>query len=488
MLTFFQQYERSMKKISIFLLTLCASFSAFAEDVASEVIVKNSGIWYSVQGMSPSGRYVCGSSMYNGAYRWDTEEGQLLWVSVTSSTSEMAFRDVSETGVMVGQDDGQRPAYYENGEWHPLSTHSGVAARITGDASIICGDEYYPATMGKPYDVRPTVWYRQADGTYQKEPLPNPQTDWIGGPTQFNTARAVTDDGRFVVGVQVEDRGRYYSCIVWEKQADGTWNYTMPFAELEFNVEAFKAIQDEEPQLSDYVFVATGQPGYFNQVENFQRAHAAWQYKLNTNGRTGYFYAVPPVILSENGYTLALPRQKTEWSYSDGDIEVAHNSVVHPVTYNLETKEFVEHLDAVGVIPYSVTQAGDMLSSDGYDAFIMPCNSTKKELLQDWLLANYNFDLWDVLPPNTGYVTDQGISADGKKIFIMYTSVTLEGELDNMEVVSIKLPGSSDGIVEVEKSQVDKTLWHDLYGRRINMESSSSASHIYINNGKKMLK
>lgn len=478
-----------MKKLYLFVFSIMLSLSAFADDQTGNVTVKNSGIWYSVQGMSPDGRYVCGSSMYNGAYRWDSETGELMWVSATKTTSEMAFRDVSDNGLLVGQDNEQYPAYYENGEWHQLSTHSGVAAGVTGDGSVIVGDEYYPASAGKPYDVRPTVWYRQANGTYKKEALPNPQTDWLGGPTQFNTARAISNDGRFVVGVQIEDRGRYYSCIVWEKDDNGKWTSSMPFADKEFNVKEFIEVQAQEPKLEDYIFVSPGTPGYNMQVQNFQRVHAKWQYDLNTKGRTGYFFAVPPVIMSNTGYTLAVPRQKKTWTYVDGDIALGESSVVHPVTYDLKTKEFVEHLDAEGTIPYGVSEEGTMLSSDGYDVFIIPYNSSKRMLLQDWLMENYNFDLWSALPPNTGYVEDQGISADGKKIYIMYTSVTLEGELDNMEVVCIKLPETTDGIVEVERTPASESNeWYDLQGKRVSPEANPSSPRIYIKNGKKVMK
>lgn len=477
-----------MKKIFTLLLGFAAFLTASADSGSTDVVVKKSGIWYSTQGMSPNGRYVCGSALYQGAFRWDTEGDDLKWVSATSSTSEMAFYDVADTGLLVGQDNEQHPAYYENDEWHSLSSHPGTANRVVGDGTVICGNEYFPSSTQKPYDVRPCVWYRQADGTYAKEWLPNPTTDWLGGEVQFNTARAISNDGRYVVGVQVEDEGRYYTCIIWEKQDDGSWSYSLPFVEKEYNLDEFLRIQAERPQLDDYIFAAPGQPGYFDQVRNFQRIFAEWQYELNTKGRTGDFYAMPPVIMSDTGYTLAIPRQHTEWTYTPGETTVGETKSIVPVTYDVKTKTLVEHTLAGGAVPFSVSEGGIMMTSDGYDAFIIDGTERGKQKLDDWLMENYGYDLWEALPDNTAYVTDQGISADGKKIFIMFSSVTLEGELDDMQLTMIQLPGAAEGIneVTVSTSAVKNAGNYDLQGRGIGADGVRHG--IYVVNGKKVIR
>lgn len=473
-----------MKKISTLFIACFVSLLAMADGNESGVKVLKSGIWYSLQGISPNGRYVCGSSLYNGAYIWDTQEGTLMWESVTSSTSEMGFYDVADNGMAVGQDNEQRPGYYENGEWHALSEQPGAAQCVVGDGLTICGN-IYETGINKPYVVHPTVWTRQADGTFKKENLPNPETDWLGGPVQFNTARAISNDGRYVVGVQIEDRGRYYTCILWEKQQDGTWTYSLPFADKEFNIEEFKRLQAEEPALDDYVFVAPGQAGYFDQVRNFQRVYAEWQYELNTKGRTGLFFAMPPVVLSNTGYTLACPLSTTTWSFTPGDTDLSKESEVHPVTYDLATQEMTEYTEASGVVTYCTSESGTMLSSDGYDVFIIPHDTKKKERLDDWLMEHYGFDLWGAVPSNTGYMEEQGISADGKKIFIMYTSVTLEGELDDMQLTMIELPDTEDGVQEVKVTTHPAGKTYNLQGKAVMHPSQRG---VYVINGKKVLK
>lgn len=150
---------------------------------------------------------------------------------------------------------------FKEGEIIPLpvpnSEYGGTAHAVTPDGKYICGNvgndafgfEYRQSTQ------LPALWTRNEDGTYG-EPviLPHPDKDFLGGVPQYVTAIAMSTDGNTIAGQVVNSSGWYYYPIVYNRNANGEWSYTLP------NLELFYTNQD---------IVIPENPGEYPDKEDF---------------------------------------------------------------------------------------------------------------------------------------------------------------------------------------------------------------------------
>ncbi len=446
-----------IKSLLLGLSLLLTSPSFAAEQKECEVVFAGTP-WFTM-GISGNGRYIVGTRQYTEAYRFDIWEERLMVVPTTGEYDDMAFLDVADDGTIVGKASDLLPAIYrtDTQKWEKLpfpysAITEGYANEITPDGKVIVGFIMGSIDTDKPYTVFPCVWRRQEDGSYKYEELPNPEIDFLGTKTQFISTRTVSEDGNTVVGVWVEKKGRYYQPIVYHY--DGSeWTYEIPFFDLTFNGnEIYEKWMAQEPQMSQYITVPPGDPEYMYQVEDYQIAFAEWQYHFWTEWKTGFEVTSVPVIMSNNGKWLAPMATEREYTWKPGDLAIGiENSFSYPVLYNLETGELIKFKDLEGGSSWytsSVSNDGDMISTDGVNFYLRPANSDKAFELSEWLKENYDFDLKSVLPSNTEYIECSTISPDMKLIVGVYRSVTPSGELDNKEVFCVKLPGYLASIKE----------------------------------------
>lgn len=138
-------------------------------------------------------------------------------------------------------------------EEYPNTAHS-----ITPDGSMICG-----SIGSAPWDLEttsimqlPVVWYRQDDGTYSEpEILPHPETDYLGATPQYVTALCMSEDGNTVAGLVTAGSGWVMYPIVYQRDAEGQWSYTLPHPELYYTHPEVEIPENpgDYPDLEDYM-------------------------------------------------------------------------------------------------------------------------------------------------------------------------------------------------------------------------------------------
>lgn len=471
-----------MKKRSLLLFMgscLCSCVYAQVVDTQPEVLF--TGTPWSVQNVSGNGRYICGTRQYSEVYRYDLSEKKLLTVETASSKSNLAALDVADDGMLVGCNDGDAklPAVYteENG-WEllpmPEAGREGSAQAVTGDGNTIVG-MVYGSSVEKPYEVLPVVWNRKNDGAYEYAVLPNPETDFLGGKTQFVSPRAISDDGRIVAGVMVEEHGFYFTNIVWYKNDNGTWSYELPTASLCYDSEKYQEFKAKEPMFGNYT-LEDGED-YFQMVERFQKDYAKWEYEFRNAFMTGKEYGATPVLISQDGTYMALSTVVNTYTYEEGAISIQkEQSEPYPSLYNLKTKKLVEMPEITGFVPYGVSNYGDMIYSDGYVFYILPHDEMQYKDVGDWLKEKYEFDLRAALPDNTEYVSCEAVAGDMSMIAGSYRSVTSDGELDTKEVFCVMLPELSSAIQTLDLPENKKIA---ISGDRLVFSGAAREVRVY---------
>lgn len=466
-------------------VVLPATLSVFAQDTPEVVLT---GTPWGVQGISENNRYICGTRMYQEAYRYDLEERKLMVQQATNGNSELAFLDVMNDGTLIGYDDNDMGGIFRDDRWYSLPSPRGTTVGVwacNGSGSIIVGYVNGSATAEKPFVLTPAYWSPNEYGEYEQYDLPAPELDWAGGTPQWTAPRAVSEDGNTIVGITIEQHGRYYDQIVYRRDESGEWTYSFPFVEKSYNVERYKQLSAEEPKQADYVTAQPGDADYQEQIKAFQKVYYQWLYKVKTEALTGVQFVAPPIMLSKSGKLLAMPVQHTsvEWKEDEGVIE--ETTYHYPAVYNIETEELTEFKQLTGATPYMVTDNGDMITDDGYNFFLI-LNETQELInIVDWLQDNYGFDLRAQLPSNVQYIDAQAVSKDLRVLVGDYRSVNIDtdGEevLDEKNVFCVLLPELS-GIIETLNTPKSDSV--KVLGDKIVFDNEASDIKVYDMGGR----
>lgn len=412
----------------------------------TEIIFTGTSI--NVKGISNNRRYICGARMYEEAYRFDLKEKKLITIPAADSYSDMAALDVTDDGTLVGKNDKKQPAIYRDGEigWEALPCpegewKDGTCAQCTGDGKYITGYLIGKGNSNSPYKTIPALWEKQDDNEYKYIALPNPETDFLGGKTQFVSPRTISPDGKTIIGVMMEQHGFYSQPIIYHKKDNGTWDFETPFVALSYNMDVYKTWADKEPQTKDFITAHPGETDYSEQVKAYQRAHSKWQYEFFKAWKKGPEFTSVPVIMSENGKYLAPTVVINQYSYTEGATSIERTGqLVYPCRYNTVTKE-VEIIKTVpDFVPIAVSNDGDMLSSDGNKIILLLHENNEKIELSEYLKQKFGFNLYDKLPSNTEYLDCQTVGSRLDLIVASYRSVDSNGELEKKEVICIKTP------------------------------------------------
>lgn len=215
------------------LLTLaCASFIACT--CFGQTMKKYEGLLFDK--MSPNGQWTTQAMqgsvvIFNRVdsvfYKYGEEDGM-------SAYSIGQGNAINNDGIIVGGISESQPAYWQDGEWNllPLAEADTVvfnsADAITPDGRRIVG------TMAcTKWDLNasgqmlaPVVWTKGEDGKYgMYQRLPQPTRDFSGRIPMYITARSISADGKTIFG-QISDYSGMYPClIVYKEDADGNWSY-----------------------------------------------------------------------------------------------------------------------------------------------------------------------------------------------------------------------------------------------------------------------
>ena len=166
------------------------------------------GSFYSV---SPNGKFAVGfdeGTMDYVTYIWSAETGK---VEVHRCKNFMYFYDVANDGTCVGSfpvegagENGHRPGYFKDGEWHALPQHHTVASvshysnkafAISPDGKYIGGTQFCEHADGGNARTYPCLWVKEGDEyvlhMYNDMELPDHQGFF---PVKMS------DDGTYMVG------------------------------------------------------------------------------------------------------------------------------------------------------------------------------------------------------------------------------------------------------------------------------------------------
>ena len=232
-------------------------------------------------GVSANGRYIIGATMYEGgAAYYDIETGDpfvgfnptfdnTTGVLIAGITYDNLVFVCENNVVFTYNINDDTTTYLESPDpklgidvWDVNSDGSVIGGNFTDEEAVVC---------------EPMVGERQADGTYKMIKLEYDPNDIFGNQAQFTQVRHVTENGRNVIGIQIDARGRAPRVVVWEKQDDGTYEYTTPFDELIYDFTADKP--GKKPEFEDYVTVSKSEDPelYEKQRKEFQDAWTAYE-------------------------------------------------------------------------------------------------------------------------------------------------------------------------------------------------------------------
>lgn len=473
-----------------------------AQDTPSQPEAFVTGVQWKIQHVSDNGRFLCGTRQYLEGYVYDTDTETLTIVKALDTESEMAILDVSDDGIAVGTDDNNMPAYYKDGKWtqfkSPRGTfHTGVVNQITPDGRYATGFLMGSSSL-KPYNVFPIIWeWNEEEEIYYPTILPEPEEDFLGGSPQFVSPRAISADGKRVVGVIVEEHGFAYQPIIYDlNEEKGEWEYNMPFASFNFNVEKHKELWPQRPNIYDYITVSSTDPLFAEQQENFLKAENEWEYKYNTEARTGKEFLAPPIIMDGNGKKLVSFVQETTYSYDPTaavESQLTEQSTARTAVYDINSDELA-YIDK-DITPVDITNDGDLVVWYQGTFGIYLAKTDEVVLLTDYLRNTWNFDLEDHI--TVAGLAPQAVSANG---------ATLAGGCgteSNYSTFCVRLPhGISSGIRTVRTdygsgitvcdghisfADAADVEVYNVAGQRVatacgvnEMETSSLASGVYL--------
>lgn len=473
-----------MKKFSTLILVMAAMFtsqSIQAQGQQKQVEIQFTGTPWGVLNVSENNRYLVGTRQYTEVYSYDMVTKQLLTIPATSTKSDLAGVDITNSGVIIGKDNDMVPAIYMDNAWHklpiPEGKFEGLAYSCSSDGEILTG-QIYGSGIDKPYDVYPLIWYRQNDNTYKYEKLPNMETDFLGTKTQFNSPRFISADGKMICGIQVEERGRYFTNIIYTQNSTGEWVASTPFVKYCYNPERFMELSTSEPNLKDYT---SGGGDYMENINRFLLDQARWQYKLYTEGLTGLMLNATTAVNSQNGKYIAFSSQRTTYTLVEENPSVEKaESPVYPSIYDMETGELQELDYAENFIPYGISNQGDMIFSDGTYFYLLLHGEKEAVNITDWLKEKYDYDLMANLPANTEYIECEAIGSDLSFLAGTYRSVTENGDLDKKEVFCLLLP-STYTLIEALNTAQSKYVWTE--NKQICFSSPVTKVYVYDING-----
>ena len=270
---------------------------------------------------------------------------------------------VTNTGRLVGCLSNSKPGYWDAATqtWAELPTkesdvlYGSLANSITPDGKFICGSMATGDFMGNESTLNlvPVVWTLQDDGSYgMYEVLPHPEVDFLGKVPQYATAIAISDDGQTAIGQLVDNSGFYTLTLLYRKDAEGKWSYSIPHPELIYDAEAVAALPEPPGATPKYPDAAE----YMDDA-----AREAYQAAIDA-----YYQAIDDYY---NGVTDEFPDYPNQSDFLDEAGKAAYEAAID--LYNKEINEYwdeyakyTELLDAA-VTGYSYNWNSVSLSGNG---------------------------------------------------------------------------------------------------------------------------
>lgn len=376
---------------------------------------------------------------------------------------------VNAQGVVVGAIDDYTPGYLKDSVWTVLPLPEGVNGTysqgngITPDGKYICGSistgSFGIESSGTTY--LPALWTRGEDGTYGVcELLPHPDKDFAGVAPQYITAISISDDGTVIAGQIMSGSGFCCYPIVYKKDADGKWSYTLPGLsnvvregyegmippypssypesvdageylteeELSAYTEAMTAYKDSlngaYQDLNDFPsyypkktdFIRTNAEAYNAAITVYNAAAQAYNDSIDAYTDAYYTYATNAsyvyntVSLSANGKYLGQTLQKEDPNADPFDW-MGGGMLNIPVIINLEDSSMTE-VEATDMTICSVTDDGMAVTGSPAteytrSAYVVPAGTTTPVAFKEWASVKCDsFSNWAKENMNVNFFTN----------------------------------------------------------------------------------
>ena len=260
---------------------------------------------------------------------------------------------------------------------------------ITPDGSIIgCN-----LSSMEDFSVEPMLAFRQEDGTYKFEKLPYDNIDAMGCESQYTQVRYISDNGKYVLGIQPDNRGLSGRIVVWTRQDDGSYSFSTPMDDFLYDFTIEKP--GLAPEWSDYVTANPDtEPELFNQqMEEFDKIFNEFEQKYNDFTRGGSSIELYLINRSAHGNTICLGFYDRTLLTSETQDEM---EIMTPVFYDFENNK-IEHLrDISSSFGFQTLPDGNRIvakSEGGLYSISMVDKEGAQQPLHEWLTNITGTDL-----------------------------------------------------------------------------------------------
>ena len=433
-----------MKKFFTLVAAMFLMTAANAQDTSEEKVKAEGPVYLQefydnyvmARGVSSDGTYVWGNigadipaciyNMKTGDHMiiLEPEKGDMsLGVNIAGITYDgIAYVNENDVTYLYNIKDGSRIDLKSPSDMYGMDVWD-----VTADGQFFAGN----TTSEDGFFCEPLYGEKQEDGTFKMVMLDYPANDAMGCAAQFSQARFITEDGKYVIGIQADARGMAGRLLVWTKQADGTFKCDTPLDDVLYDQSVGQP--GETPEFEDYVTADSDtEPELFNQqydafvkaFEDFQTKyndftrHSALDIFMMHRARRGdvIFAGIDKAVISEGSDTY-------------------DNIICNPVMYDCENNIATYNEDVLGHA-FEELPGGGYITFDNSSQMLYSTNVVKKDgSVQEfslWLKDLTDVDLsqdyyFDVTNPFTGDVFE-GVfvglpyfSHDGKTLMMAAT-------------------------------------------------------------------
>ncbi|MFC4665838.1 T9SS type A sorting domain-containing protein [Falsiporphyromonas endometrii] len=400
------------------LLCLCASayiLSASAQSNPVQIIggpelipaIKSNQV--QTLGVSSDGHYLWGQTISKSTgFYYDLVEKKAYDIE---AGDEVVVYSVFPNGDIVYNSD--RKAYYRKaGSSSSIEIKSPISDypyfdiwSTTHDGKIIVGN-----LSDDGYSQVPAYAELGEDGLYSIHTLDFESKDIMGANAQYSQTRTVTQDGKYIVGQQVNDMGNNYRILVWSRQQDGTYKYSTPFDHIEYDLS--KPKPGVMPDYGEYV-TATDENSqeYKDQLTKYNAAMDEWERKFSEftkHGSTFGGYSIHRATLGHAICTYFVDGLKDPKVMNPALLDVENNT---NTVLNLDGGTGFDLLPGGGIIAL----VGN--AYEGFDTYAVSSKDNTSVPLDKWLKDKTGVDIAKSLSESE--VTKMGLpyfSMDGKTL------------------------------------------------------------------------
>ena len=250
--------------------------------------------------------------------------------------------------------------------------------------------------------VIPLIGERQEDGTFKYTYLEYDEYDAMGCTAQYTQVRHVSEDGKYIMGIQPDNRGMSGRLVVWTRQEDGTYKFSTPLDDLLYDFTCEKP--GYTPEWDDYVTAnPETEPEIFAEQEaKFNEAWDTYEINYDKFTRNRSNIEMFSTLEGTNG-------NKIIFSYNDYRTE-EREGMLTPVIYDYVNNKITvyDQLTSSATAYENLPGGGDIID-DGFELLAFD-NDGNQKTFADWFIENTNSDFTTVMSTGVPYFSTNGKS------------------------------------------------------------------------------